>query len=90
MALPWDTLSFRVATIETDVYHKGPEVRNWIRAVMREKGYTLVCGDVKVGWPNPADRSPYEDWWAQPELINPELIEKYRCDGCFWEDILKR
>jgi hypothetical protein len=55
---------------------------------MQSLGYQLVCGDVKVEWPNAGDRSPYEDWFCDPELVNPEMVKRFTCDGKFWKDIV--
>ena len=87
-ALPWDKVTFRVATIETDVYRKGPHDRDNIRTMMKALGYYLVCADVCVEWPVGHAPVPYEDWFAMPELVNPDLIKRFKCDGKFWKHIL--
>lgn len=87
-ALPWDRVTFRCATIETDVYAKGPADRDKLRAMMKAFGYHLVCGDVCVEWPPGHAPQPYEDFWVMPELVNPAMIKKYQSDGKFWRDIL--
>lgn len=87
-AIPWDRVTFRLATIETDVYSRGPKVRDELRVMMLSMGYHLVCGDVVVEWPK-GKFVPYEDWYAHPDVVNPALIERFRCDGKFWQEILK-
>lgn len=89
-ALPWDRVEFRVATIETDVYAKGPADRDKIRAMMRAFGYHLVCADVCVEWPPGHAPQPYEDWWCSPDLVNPDMIKRFQCEGLFWKDILAK
>lgn len=87
-ALPWDDIRFRVATIETDVYRKGPVERDKIRAAMHGMGYTLVAGDVFVEWPE-GTFVPYEDWYAHPDHVSPDQIKRFSCDGLFWKSILE-
>jgi hypothetical protein len=86
-ALPWG-VTFRVMTIEHDGYRKGPADRDKTRTMLKAMGYHLVCADVKVEWPNPGDRSEYEDWWVSPEHVNPDLVKKYQCQGRYWKNIL--
>lgn len=89
-SIPWDQVTFRVATIETDVYAKGPNDRDKLRSLMRAMGYHLVCGDVCVEWPPGHAPQPYEDFWCMPELVNPSLIKRFQSDGLFWRDIIAR
>lgn len=88
-SIPWDRTTFRLITVETDVYRKGPEDRDKLRSMLRAMGYHLVCGDVVVEWPE-GTFVPYEDWWCMPEIVNPALIKKYQSDGLFWRDILAK
>ncbi len=88
-SLPWDRITCRVITIETDVYLKGEGDRDKLRSMLRAMGYELICGDVKVAWPNPDDRNPYEDWYAFPNLVNPDMIKRFRCEGVYWREILE-
>lgn len=89
-SIPWDQVTFRVATIETDVYAKGPGDRDKLRSLMRAMGYHLVCGDVCVEWPPGHAPQPYEDFWCMPELVNPALIKRFQSDNLFWKDILAK
>jgi len=88
-ALPWDRTTFRLITVETDVYRKGPADRDKMRAMLKAMGYHLVCGDVFVEWPE-GTFVPYEDWFSFPDLVNPQLIKRFQSDGVFWKDILKQ
>lgn len=87
-AIPWDRVTFRCITIETDVYRKGPADRDKLRSMLTALGYHLTCSDVIVEWPEGTFVS-YEDWWVMPELVNPALIKCFQCDGKYWRDILK-
>ncbi len=79
---PWDTVRFRVMTIEHDMYRFGPMARNCIRILMEEQGYTLVCADVCAGFNN----GPFEDWYVDASLV--EGFEPYISNHCRATDIL--
>ena len=68
-------LVFRVATIEHDSYRFGPGPRDYMRGLMREAGYELICQDVSHGG------HPYEDWWATPSLVDMKVADKFRSIG---------
>jgi hypothetical protein len=87
--IPWHKI-FRVVTLEHDVYRKGPQARDEIRATMKDIGYDLICGDVMVEWPLGNPPVPYEDWYVWPQLTDAGLMEKYRCFGKHWKEILGR
>jgi len=87
-ALPWGKVSFRTICLEHDAYHKGTENRDKVRTMLNAMGYSLCCADVKVEWPKIGDRSEFEDWWVYPNLVNPDLVRRFKCDGKYWKDIL--
>lgn len=89
-AVPFSKHVFRVVVVETDYYLRGEHPRWASRALLSALGYTLVCGDVKIVPPGMDSPQPFEDWWIWPELINPALVKKYKCEGQLWSDILKR
>ncbi len=87
--LPWDTHRIRVACIEHDAY-RGRDIRSYIRDAMSCMGYTIVCGDVCIRFPDASCApGPFEDWFCDPDLVKPELIERFRCSGREWCDIVK-
>lgn len=88
--LPFSTSKFRVACVEHDRYRIGPDVQTALRIFMSEMGYQMVCSDVSVVPPGMTTPQPFEDWFVSPEHINPELIQRYTCDGLEWQEILKR
>lgn len=87
MALPWDRVTWRVATIETDVYRKGASDRDKMRSMLRAMGYEIVCEDVVTEWPK-GTFVEYEDWICHPSVVNPKMIERFRSKGKFWKEIL--
>lgn len=87
--LPWNTHRIRVACIEHDAY-AGKTYRSDIRNVMSSLGYTLVCADVGIRFPDPnGTPGPFEDWFCNPDLVSHELIERFRCSGKEWCEIVK-
>lgn len=86
--IPWDRTAFRVITLETDVY-KDPFRQKATRLLLHSLGYKIVCSNVVVEYPEGVF-VPYEDWWCHPDLVNPDLITKYKSDGLLWKEILKR
>ena len=70
---PWDTVRFRVMTIEHDTYRFGPAKREYIRELMRDHGYLLVAGDVLAGF----NGGPFEDWFVDPLLVPEEDYMPY-------------
>lgn len=86
-AIPWPAVTFRVMTIETDVYAKGTAERDDMRAALKHLGYELCCADVVVEWPLGTFVS-YEDWWVHPDHTNPDNVNRFKSDGKHWKDIL--
>lgn len=78
--LPLKSTRFKVITIEHDAYRFGDTLRGPQRKILKELGYTLVCGDVS----NP---TPFEDWWVDLDLV--ESARPFMCHGKHWAEILK-
>lgn len=76
---PFDKLRFRVITIEHDSYRVGNNLKNYMRELLKGKGYELLCSDVQVLIKG---QSPwiYEDWWVDPKEVDMEYVEKFRSD----------
>lgn len=88
--IPWLPKRYRVACIEHDSYVRGPETRDKIRTEMLAMGYVLVCADVCIRFPDSTCApGPFEDWYADPRLVKPELIAKFACSGKEWTEIVK-
>lgn len=89
--LPWGTHRFRVACIEHDTYCRGPATRDAIRTAMFGMGYTLVGMDVCVRFPDSSSPlGSFEDWWVDPALVKPELIQGFTCQNKEWNEIVAR
>lgn len=86
--LPWDRVTFRAITLETDVYKNGPDVRDKTRTMLRAIGYHLLCADVVVEWPK-GTMVPFEDWWIFPELVEINTLKRMQSDGLFWKEIFQ-
>lgn len=82
--LPFDSYAFKVITIEHDMY-RTPTLRNSERALLKSKGYELVCADVR----HEPDK-PFEDWWLNPCYFDSALIEKIRCQFDLDIDVIRR
>jgi SAM-dependent methyltransferase len=81
---PWDTVRFRVITIEHDTYRFGPARREYIRELLSDYGYLLVAGDVCAGF----NGGPFEDWFVDPKTIPEEDYEPYMSRLCRAIDVL--
>ncbi len=79
---PWDTIKFKVMTIEHDAYRVGPALRAHIRQKLISLGYDLVCSNVVC-----AGYGFFEDWFVAPEYFSKDAIEQIRCDHRLSSDI---
>jgi FkbM family methyltransferase len=80
--LPLDTTVFRVITMEHDCYRFGDGPKTVMRKMLRDRGYVLVCSDVRNGG------CPYEDWWVEPTL--EAAASPFKCDNTEWQSIITR
>jgi len=70
-ALPLDEYRFSVITYETDVYKDGPDAGEEAMEILLSLGYQLVVRNVANL------NNPYEDWYVDPKIVNPEIVEKF-------------
>ena len=92
--LPLDDYRFSVITFETDLYQAlkatlhyshDPELREAMREkynayhveskardILKSHGYELLIQNVMH------NDNPYEDWWIDPNVIDPEIVNKFR------------
>jgi hypothetical protein len=62
--IPFHTHKFAIVTFEHDHYADDTQtIRDKSRKYLKSFGYELIVNDV-----SPDDYSPYEDWWAHPQL----------------------
>jgi hypothetical protein len=74
---------YATITVEHDAYRFGTGNRDRQRALLKQKGYDLVCSDVCIppGPGIPGQGGPFEDWWVWPPSVNMQTAEQIRCDG---------
>lgn len=79
--LPLDKFRFSVITYETDFYDPNTplELKEYIkgesRKILKEYGYEMMVGNVC----NTSEKFPFEDWYVDPSVINPEIIRQFKC-----------
>ena len=76
---------FRVMTVETDLYSRGPLPRDRIRRMLAGNGYDILCRDVRA-----SDGSIYEEWVVDPNLVDMARAERFRSYGLKWEEIMAK
>jgi hypothetical protein len=96
------THRFSTITYETDWFRLDEESKiqtEESRRILRDQGYVLLVNGVTVfpGYGGTVDGRPinFEDWWVDPEVIDPEIIKAYQWiteDSLeikkYWVDIL--
>jgi hypothetical protein len=70
-ALPLNDYRFSVITYETDVYKDGPDAGEEAMEILLSLGYQLVVRNVANL------NNPYEDWYVDPQVVNPKIVEKF-------------
>lgn len=68
--MPFDNWRFATILFEHD-YYADTSVRDQSRQFLKSKGYVLVASDIAYDKVH-----SYEDWWAHPDLIKPEILSK--------------
>ena len=72
--IPFDKFKFSVITFETDVYIGSIELRDESRKYIESMGYVKVVGNI---CPN-NDIWPFEDWYVDPKVIDPEIVNIFK------------
>jgi hypothetical protein len=71
LLIPFEKYKFAVITYEHDWYiDEDKTIRDKSRKYLKMMGYELVVTNISVD-----DKSPFEDWWVHPELVNPKIIK---------------
>ena len=72
---PFDEVKVSVITYETDVYggDSVPQIES--REYLKSLGYELVCTNVCYSG------NPFEDWYINPEFVDVDSWQKFRCDN---------
>lgn len=73
----FDKHVFGVVTFEHDIY-RGDffNTRARSREIFEKHGYIRIFSDVCVNVSSTTDWYPFEDWYAHPLLVDPQLIQK--------------
>ncbi len=87
---PWDKIRFATMTIEHDQYRFGTATRDYIREVLTNHGYSLICADVVMPDSPTEPYGAFEDWYADLDFVNKAAAEQIRCDGLTYLEILKK
>ena len=74
-ALPLDEYRFSVITYETDVYKDGPDSGEEAMDILLSLGYELVVRNVANL------NNPYEDWYVDPSVVDPEIVKYFINNG---------
>lgn len=74
LSIPFDEYKFAIVTYEHDHYvDMTNSYRSKSRRYMEMMGYELVVSNVSGN-----DFCPFEDWWVHPDLVDQEIIEKFK------------
>lgn len=72
LKIPFDKYKFAVITYEHDYYiDVTKSYCKKSRDFLRSKGYVLIANDI-----SPEGKSTFEDWWAHPDLIEENILDK--------------
>jgi hypothetical protein len=74
-ALPLDEYRFSVITYETDLYKDGPDAGEEAMEILLSHGYGLVVRNVAN------QNNPYEDWYVDPTVVDPEIVKLFTQKG---------
>lgn len=81
--LPLDKVRFRFITAEHDMYSRGPQMRDAMRAIFKAHGYELMCADVcDIGL-------PFEDWWVDPMEVSEDIWLPRKNSGRDWKECVR-
>jgi len=74
LSIPFNKYRFATITFEHDWYcDVDKTIRDKSRKYLEMFGYVLVVSNVSVD-----DKSPFEDWWVHPDLVDNEIIQKLK------------
>jgi hypothetical protein len=64
-----------VITYETDLYKDGPDAGEEAMEILLSHGYELVVRNVAN------QNNPYEDWYVDPTVVDPEIVKLFTQKG---------
>lgn len=82
--MPLDKMRFKIITAEHDRYRLGDEPMIRMREILSKHGYVAVCENVFLH-----GNIDYEDWWVDPAYFDTALLDKIRCKGKNYRDIVR-
>lgn len=82
LSIPFGLIEFGVVTFEHDAYRVGEAVRVPSREVFEQAGYVRCCSNVKV------EGQEFEDWYFNPNLVDPKRASSIFMDAVNWENIV--
>jgi hypothetical protein len=89
--LPLDEYQFKVLTIEHDFYLYGDLYQSEQRKILKDNGYSLICGDVFVQQPNfHQNEASFEDWWIHPKFFNEYFLKKIQSEREYPSNIISK
>lgn len=72
--IPFHLYKFAVITFEHDHYCDPDKIyRSLSRDFLHSVGYEMVVGNIGVN-----SFSPFEDWWVHPDLIDYDILNKFK------------
>jgi len=74
LQIPFSDYKFRVITYEHDWYTEKNIYRDKSRKYLKDLGYELLISNISVD-----HKSPFEDWWVHPELVDRDIIDNMKC-----------
>jgi len=83
--IPLDEFRFSVITYETDFYdptvpiEEKVAIRDQSRELLMDHGYSLVG----AGIANTGPDDVFEDWWVDPEAVDPDVVSRLHVAGEF-------
>jgi hypothetical protein len=90
--LPLDDYNIKVITIEHDRYLNGDVFMNVQRQILSDKGYMLLCSDVKADILLRLENRhcSFEDWWVKPEFFDENILNKIKSNDLFGFEIIDK
>lgn len=82
--IPLDKIEFSVVTYEHDEYRFGSKIKNDSRKIFLDRGYYLLCKDVKNSG------CSYEDWYVNPKYVDISKLSRLSCEGLDHNEIALR
>jgi hypothetical protein len=81
--IPFNSVEFSVITYEHDFYRFGDTYRANSRALLKSKGYEILCVDVTSD-----EGCIYEDWYYNPKYIDSKYVEPLKRDNVSGKQIV--